>query len=51
MSEMIRLRCGPAWRSWLRQFSEHLGLAESDLIDAALAHFAVARRFQPPPRR
>jgi hypothetical protein len=51
MSNSIRTRCSPGWREWLADFAEHLGLAEAQVIDAALTNFAYARGFRPPPKR
>jgi hypothetical protein len=50
-SDSIGFRCSPGWREWLAAFAEHLGLAEAQVIDAALTNFSVARGFRPPPRR
>ena len=47
----FRLRASGEFREWLARFAESERSDMSDLVDDALAHYAKARKFEPPPKR
>lgn len=50
-AEFIRVRMAPAYKTWLRTFAERERSDISDLVDDALAHYALARGMEAPPKR
>jgi hypothetical protein len=47
----ITLRCRREWKAWLDEFGQRLALPMADVVDSALASYAHARGFRPPPKR
>jgi hypothetical protein len=45
------LKGSPEWGEWLSGFAEDRRVSVMALIDHALAHYAKAEGFQPPPKR
>jgi hypothetical protein len=50
-TDYIRARVTPAFKEWAQRFADHERSDISDLLDNALAHYARARKFDPPPKR
>lgn len=47
----LHVRVSVEYKEWIARFAEHERSDLSDLIDAAIARHAKARKFDPPPKR
>ena len=49
--QVLGIRAGVAYKDWLKRFAEHERSDMVDLVDDALAAYAKAQGFEPPPKR
>lgn len=49
--QVLSVRGKGAWRKWLEDYANSLGISTSDVIDQALAEHAQKRGVSPPPDR
>ena len=47
----LMVRSSPEWKDWAHRFALFMRLSDSDVVDHALAAYAKAQGFEPPPER